>query len=260
MCHQMDHEDPEGLRIFIEMGGDVNCLIDRGQPKGWRPLHFAIDRGRSIRIIQMLLDAGADPTLTTDTGQTVLQFARTRGRADVTELLAARGVVERVSDRERWLDAVNRTDRAEIERLRPEPLDLSPHEVAMLPYAASSGRIDTVRAMLDEGWPIDARGTWGGPALHQAIVGGHVELARLLIDRSADLLVRNNFGGDALGCVIYAYRNGMAEVDPLVEMISSRIPRSRVIELIDWHETDAQGDRGIARRLQRVLSSGSDRP
>jgi ankyrin repeat protein len=255
MCHQMDHEDTEGLRVFIEMGGDVNCLIDRGQPKGWRPLQFAIDRGRSTRVITMLLDAGADPTLTTDAGHTAMQFARMRGRADVTALLASRGVVEPLSERDRWLDAVNRADRAEIARLRPKPLQLNPHEIAMLPHAASSGRIDTVRAMLDEGWPIDARGMWGGPALHLALVGGQVEVARLLIERGADLLIRNDYGGDALGCLLFAYRNRRPEVEPLIEMITSRIPRSRVVELIDWHETDAEGDRGIARRLERAIQA-----
>jgi ankyrin repeat protein len=255
MCHQMDHEDPAGLALFLEAGGDVNCRIDRGQPVGWRPLHFAVDRGRSTRILTMLLDAGADPSMLSDSGETAMRFALMRGRAEVIELFESRGFVADFSERDRWLLSLMRGDYTESDRRRPARLDLSPREREMLPHAAMNGRIDAVNLMLDAGWPIDTRGRWGGSALHQALVAGQVEVARLLIERGADLLIRNDYGGDALGCAIFAFRNGAPAVEPLFETIARRIPRETLEAVIRYQDENSGADRAIAEKLRRIAKS-----
>jgi hypothetical protein len=55
--HKLDFEDAAGLQWFLDRGVDVNAT---------RCLHHAISRGRSVTILTMLLDAGADPSLPWD--------------------------------------------------------------------------------------------------------------------------------------------------------------------------------------------------
>ncbi len=79
MCHKMDQEDPEGLRLFISAGADVNYRLKGGVLAGYRPLHFAIFRRRSLKVMRILLDAGADPNLPADNGITPIQLAQGMG-------------------------------------------------------------------------------------------------------------------------------------------------------------------------------------
>jgi Ankyrin repeats (3 copies) len=83
--HKLDFEDAAGLRWFLDRGVDVNRH---------RCLHHAIARGRGLRIIEMLLDTGADPNLPWDrwdVGRRPLALAARCGHLAAYDLLAARG-------------------------------------------------------------------------------------------------------------------------------------------------------------------------
>lgn len=54
--------------------------------------------------------------------------------------------------------------------------------------AAKTGRIDTVRRLIEEGHPINAVDpSFGLTPLHFAVRNGRVEVARLLVEKGADL-------------------------------------------------------------------------
>jgi ankyrin repeat protein len=80
------------------------------------------------------------------------------------------------------MDALYRGDLEEAQRLVPPDDELSTAE------AAAFGRIDRLRALLDE--DSRAANDWtpdGFGALAMAIYGGHEDAVRLLIERGADL-------------------------------------------------------------------------
>jgi uncharacterized protein len=76
-------KDPEIIRLLIARGADANAV----QTAGYRPLHEAAAAGR-LDLVQMLLDAGADPAARCDRGKTAADYARERGHAEVAATLA----------------------------------------------------------------------------------------------------------------------------------------------------------------------------
>ncbi|HEY3452479.1 MAG TPA: ankyrin repeat domain-containing protein [Myxococcales bacterium] len=64
---------------------------------------------------------------------------------------------------------------------------------AALRTAASEGRLDAVRVLLDAGTPIDAKGPQDWTALHAAVIAGQAEAASLLLERGADPNARGRY-------------------------------------------------------------------
>ena len=80
----------------------------------------------------------------------------------------------------------------------------------MICSAARSGSLESVKRMLDLGWPIDAQDEQGFSALHWASWRGRVELVELLIARGAPLELENRYGGTVLDSTVWgiAQSNG----------------------------------------------------
>jgi ankyrin repeat protein len=72
--------------ILIERNADVNA---RGC-YGWTPLHYAVHEGRQISIVlvQILLEAGANPLIKDDKGFTPADWARIEMSDALPEVLA----------------------------------------------------------------------------------------------------------------------------------------------------------------------------
>merc|ERR1712115_450165 len=72
--------------IYSEGFTDVDCDV-RGDWGGWStPLYESVRRGH-VRVVEILLDAGADPDKDTKTGGSPLHMALTQGSKQVTQLL-----------------------------------------------------------------------------------------------------------------------------------------------------------------------------
>ena len=114
--HKVDFEDVEGLRWFLDRGADVNerCC-----------LHHAIARGRSLRFIQLILDAGADidrPWTFWDVGRRPLALAARCGHLAAYELLESLGATAELDDVDRAVLAVARGESVALPRARPPAL------------------------------------------------------------------------------------------------------------------------------------------
>ena len=73
---------------LLEAGGDANTCDEEG-----RPLLLLAIRGRASKeMVELLLDAGADVTWTTEEGVGLLDEAVERNRLDLAELLMERGL------------------------------------------------------------------------------------------------------------------------------------------------------------------------
>ena len=63
-----------------------SCVVGVSAGGGWLPLHLAARRG-SHQAVKMLLDQGADPVATDDSGRTAKKLAEVNNRAECVKLL-----------------------------------------------------------------------------------------------------------------------------------------------------------------------------
>jgi len=71
-----------GLEVWM-------CFVFFIAGAGWLPLHLAARRG-SVKIVEMLLEAGADPTAVDENGRTARTLAEVNKRAECVDILGKR--------------------------------------------------------------------------------------------------------------------------------------------------------------------------
>jgi ankyrin repeat protein len=197
------------------------------------PLHFAVLKKRA-RIIELLLELGADPLAVDGTGQPIAIHA--------TEPGVDRAVMEKIRDltKAELLSATRghrppRTSPADLmavlalgERKTAEQLvDLNPSLVApaggVLHLMAKRNDAAAVRWLLDRG--ASASGVWPHwdadvTPLHLAAMQGHVTIARMLLDAGADTSIRDSkHDSDPRGWAEFFERS---EIVALIDAYSSR--------------------------------------
>jgi hypothetical protein len=79
----------------------------------------------------------------------------------------------------------------------------------LLGQFAQHGRTEVVRALLDTGLGVDARGWSNFTPLDQAAMHGRADTAALLIERGADLndCAFDDYGPTPLDCAVWGWRN-----------------------------------------------------
>jgi ankyrin repeat protein len=186
--HVLDGEDEEGLRLLIDAGADLRA----GNARRETPLHWAVWRRRSERIIAILLDHGADLDARRDDGRTAYALAIESGQTATAELLTRRGASMDLPPVDRYLAACAAAGGAELERLLREPgIQVAPEEYRMLPDVASCHAVTAVLALLAAGVPVDARGEHGATALHWACWKGYADIVKILLERGASLTLED---------------------------------------------------------------------
>jgi len=198
--------DPNaGLQQCLTLGADANELS--GAP-GNRPLHHAVQRGRSLEHLQLLAQHEADITAHDSHGHNLAWFAARAGRQDVLAWLAPLGQHPPVHLHERFLAACAAADEAAARSLlagHPGLIgELSALDQQLLPEQAQRGAIDSVRVMLSLGWPVAVPGPWQASALNQAAFRGDAAMVALLLQHGARWTERNGYGGTALGSCLHA--------------------------------------------------------
>ena len=139
---------------------EAGVEIDHVNRLGWTALHEAIILGDGsepyVRVVQQLVDAGADATLASRTdGVTPIEHARSRGFTEIADIL-----------------------RREINAMAPDE---------RLLQASRDGSVVAVESALGAGADIEARDGHGRTALLRAVTEDHVDVARLLVSRGADV-------------------------------------------------------------------------
>jgi ankyrin repeat protein len=88
-------------------------------------------------------------------------------------------------------------------------------------WASEYGRNNVVDFLLNSGADLRAGENTGMPALHWAIVGGHLETVKLLLKHGASLEAKNVYGGTALGQAHWCVSNSDPEIDyaPIVQLL-----------------------------------------
>jgi ankyrin repeat protein len=175
------------------------------------PLHHAAAKNRA-RVVQLLLELGADPNATDATGATALTTA-SQENADVViinDLLAAGASLD-------FLTAVNLGRYGEAEAmLRDDPSRIGPdgRDTIALHLAVNKRNLPSLRWLIAHGVDINAkRPMWdcNHTALHMTIESGAIEIARLLLDAGADPNIRDDkYHATALGWAEFFGRQDFA--------------------------------------------------
>lgn len=174
--HMLDYEDPEGLALLLDYGMDPNEFFS---------LHAAIRRGRSAKIVRMLVAAGADPDCRDLDGFTAVELATWQGgpavRAELPALPHSRPVdalMQAAWDGDAEGAAAIRVAHPGVEEERSRWL---------LSTAVAQGRHHALPALIQAGYRLDDRGDMNETPLHQAAWRGDLEMVKTLVELGASL-------------------------------------------------------------------------
>ncbi len=171
---------------LISLGANVNY------PQENPPLFVALKHAVPIRIINLMLEKGADINATRNGYSPLMQFAIDGNNEMITLLLKLGANKNNMTyEGKTAYDLANKQlDPELLKQLKPESVE----EVnSNLRRAARTGNLTEVRKLLQmkDSIQIDAE-TWGHTALCFAAENGHLDIVKLLIEKNADINKRSN--------------------------------------------------------------------
>lgn len=243
----LDYEHPEAIGLFLKAGADPNHRV---RWKGMRTqAHKAVVAGRSARVVEMLLDHGADPNARDAFGSSMYRSAVRLGQHETAALLAARGAdMSDVTE-----DDVATGDLMAGRAPARRPRWIDPH---LLAEAASRDNVRAIRLLIEAGADVNALAGANvmGP-LHWACWRGNFEAAEALIAHGADLAAKNEYGGDALGTTIHGSTHCFDEGGGGMKLPEEVPPRgyARIVELLISRGATLPKDMGHASEAVREV-------
>jgi len=182
--HILDYEHSEGVQLLLDAGADPNDINERGDTA----LHWAVWRGRSVKIITMLLDRGADINAKRKDGRTAYALAILGGQKEMAAWLKSRGANTDLSALDQFVEASTNVGR---QLTAPASIKALPEYAHLIPHLAAVHNIAAVRGLLAAGLSVNGRGEHGGTALHWACWKGYADLVKLLLDHHASLDIKD---------------------------------------------------------------------
>lgn len=217
--------DADHLELLFEFGLGV------GDPSPWAArlgrAAWPIERALALNLewaakhgfidhVRLLLDHNVDPNVRSEhpvhRARSAYELAELGGNREIADLLVAAGAERHDLDPlDQFVAACLRADRDAVTSLRTDELvSRAQAERRPLAEAASMGKRDAVRVMLDAGFDINAPGR---TALHEAALRGDLELVRALLEWGADpTIVDPQYNSTPLGWAQHAGRDEVAEL------------------------------------------------
>lgn len=134
------------------------------------------------------------------------QVAADRGHQDLVDFFRTK-----LPSQERFLfDCWAANEEAVLAEVkaRPELVKNLPWErLRMVADAAWDGRTESVRVMLNAGFPVNTRGDHESTVLDRACVPGHVDTVRCILEYDPDFTLKNEFGGVPLTAALWGAEN-----------------------------------------------------
>jgi len=186
--HWAVHRDDAAMVDLLLDAGAKPTLTNRYD---FPPIYFAAVNGNAS-ILKRLLAVGADPDTTVPGGETVLMTAsRTGDPAVIAALLSAGADANAINDAGQtalmWAAAANNAEAVAALVAGGAELAMRTEKgLDALLFAARAGRIEAVTALLDAGADVGATLATGESALELALVNTHWDIAHLLLDRGAN--------------------------------------------------------------------------
>ena len=213
LLRKHDWHDYDGIKWLLEHGARPNAM------SGWQrtPFFQAVQRDNGGEIISRSLDHGADPTIGTSDGRPAVVLAARRGRGDLLDLFAQRGIRIVLTGVDRLIAACARNDVEDIRAMTGHEPQLVRDVVAqggpLLVEFAGNGNTHGVRQLLDLGVDVNARHAEGdlyfgvakdSTALHSAAWRARPTTVKLLLERGAHVDARDANGRTSLMLAVRA--------------------------------------------------------
>jgi len=213
LIRKHDWHDYDGVRYLLERGADPNLAWQGGSI----PIHHAILRDNDLKIIELELDHGADPRVEHPRYHlSAIAIAARRGRGDVLDAIARRGLSIALAGADALIAACARNDEAAAGAIATRDPGLVREVVAaggrLLAQFAGTWNTAGVRLLLDLG--VDVRALYEGDgyfdiaasstALHVAAWKGLAPTVQLLLQRGAPVDALDGKGRTALMLAVKA--------------------------------------------------------
>ena len=213
LLRKSDWHDLAGIEYLLRHGADPNRMTV------WRvtALHQALRRDNSLKIVEAMLDHGADAALAREDGSTAITIAARRGRGDVLEALDRRGIATELTGVDSLIAACARGEAAQARTIAESHPELSRQLIAhggtLLAEFAGTGNTAGVRCLLDLGIDpaalyAEGDGYFGiarnSTALQVAAWHAMHSTVKLLIERGAPIDAVDGRGRTALALAVLA--------------------------------------------------------
>jgi ankyrin repeat protein len=222
LLRKTDWHDYDGIKWLLDRGVEADVMTRWGKTA----LHNAILSDNDLAIVELLLERGANPAAVAtrpERGsarsghQTAIQMAARRGRGDVLDLFARRGMTPELHGLERLLAACAQHDAAAVQSIAAhEPntvRELQADGGRFLAWFAGVGNTDGVRLLLDLGLAVDTPFVEGegyfdvapdSLPIHVAAWRANHAALRLLIERGSPIDRRDGKGRTPLMLAVRA--------------------------------------------------------
>jgi|GEM_PF-1969928 len=200
----------EGVLGWVLYSGKLDILqllferdLNLNDPAHRFALHAAARSG-NVKIVQLLLKHGADPTIKDNDGRRPREIALANGRIEVAELLQARRRPADSTPMPTFWQAVVDGDLATVKQMLAQdaslanrdcrPINKQDHHTEGLPLvqACQDGHYEIVKLLLDHEADIDAPSPTGdlhqyGAPIFNAFENRNYDLVKLLLERGASV-------------------------------------------------------------------------
>jgi ankyrin repeat protein len=201
LIHAVDNDQKEVVRELLKHGPDLNIQDDGGDTALMRAVYH------DAELVEMLLDAGADPEIANSSELTAINVAVASEKSTIVRLLASRRVNLNHMDDIKWApihDASGYVPNAEIVRILAEGgADLkitAPFGETALHKAVGKEHVGVLSVLLEFQTSIDLeqRSSSGSTPLNDAASIGNLACIRRLIQAGADINSQDSDGWSVL--------------------------------------------------------------
>jgi len=247
--------DLETVReLIINQRVDPNITLPEN---GKTPLHYAASCD-NIRLAKLLINWGADTTITDNRGRTALHHAAASGKKSIARYLAKIEASLNMMNRETSLTAedangetpdqtacsshhreiANSLQEIELNFAKIRSEEINPHgDSQPLHQAAEDGALAIVQDLvINQGIDPNLGTPDGFTPLHYAANFGHLGITKFLIEQGVDPTAANKSGWTPLHCAAFFGHNNIAEflirhkADPKATTISGWTPLHQAIK------------------------------
>ncbi len=209
LLRAMDFHDHAAVQLLLDHGAQADDVagtaVGREEPWTVPALHQAARRMSDARMIEMLLDAGANPARGYQ-GATAYGYARVFGNTDLARAIEGRGVVPALTDPEQLLAMAADGTAPPGTYIDPAKLPEAYRNIIRL-IQHLPGKLPHVKRLVAMGAEYDRPDGEGLTPVQLAGWEGLPEMLTYFLSLKPDLSHVNNYGGTLLSTIIHGSEN-----------------------------------------------------